>query len=77
MLTLIRPEKSQLADEIEKRLKEVYAAYKVVNKTVSDITYLVESGVVMQGEAILKYLDQNFKTSIIKKEITSDDKFFS
>lgn len=77
MITLIRPETSKLADEIEKRLKEVRAVYSTIHKQVSDITYLVESGQVLQGEAILRFIDEQLARTRRVYGQGSDDKFFS
>lgn len=57
MLTLIRPQKDTYADLIEKRLKQMTAAYEVIYKEISTITYLIESGDVFKGEHIKKFLD--------------------
>lgn len=58
MITLIRPEDSSYADTIEIRLKQMTAAYKVIYKGISDITYLIESGEVFKGETIKTFLDE-------------------
>jgi DNA-binding ferritin-like protein (Dps family) len=58
MLTLIRPEKDSYADWIERRLKKMTAAYKVIYKEISTITYLIESGEVFKGDTIKTFLDQ-------------------
>lgn len=76
MLTLVRPPKSKIADEVEKRLKEAYAAYKVVDKQVSDMVYLIEAGNVFQGEEIRKFIEKYYKKPTTLKPVNSDDKFF-
>ena len=75
MITLIRPLESKIADEIEKRLNEMYAGYKVVHKHISDIVYLIEAGNVFVGEEIKKYLEQSNKHPGFKRSGISDDKF--
>jgi hypothetical protein len=77
MITLIRPKTSKLADEIEKRLREARAVYSTIHKQVSDITYLVESGQVFQGEAILRFIEEQLYKTRRSANLSSDDKFFS
>jgi flagellar biosynthesis regulator FlbT len=74
MLTLIRPEKDQYADVIERRLKKMMAAYKVIYKEISAITYLIESGEVFKGEKIKAFLDQYQKTLAGKKLNPTDNR---
>ncbi len=75
MLTLVRPTKSQIADDIEKRLRSMYAAYQVINKEISSIPYLIESGIVMQGKAISKFLDRYQKEKDAETPDMSADRF--
>ena len=68
MLTLIRPEKSKIADIVEQKLGDMLTAYEVLYKEVSSIPYLIVSGKVFSGESIMKFLDDyqkglDFKTS--------------
>ena len=72
MLTLIRSSKSKTADEIEKRLKDMVAAYEVVNKEISNIPYLIESGIVMQGDAITNFLNKYTSELKEKQSVPSD-----
>lgn len=76
MITLIRPEKSKIADDIEQRLTDMYPAYQVIHKQVSEITYLVESGQVFHGEALIQFLDEKRTRFKKRKRMSSDDKFF-
>lgn len=72
MLTLIRPEKDTFADWIEKRLKTMMAAYEVVYKEISTMTYLIESGDVFKGEKINGFLDQ-YQQSLQNKKFNPTD----
>ena len=72
MLTLIRPEEDKFADLIEKRLKQMMAAYKVIYKEISTITYLIESGDVFKGEKIKTFLDQ-YQKALAGRRINPTD----
>jgi hypothetical protein len=72
MLTLIRPEKDSYADLIEKRLKQMTAAYKVIYKEISSITYLIDFGEVIKGESIKKFLD-GYQQGLALKKINPTD----
>lgn len=57
MLTLVRPEESQLADEIEEQLKEMVVAHEVLANAATTLPYLLESGKVIKGkEDLNKFL---------------------
>lgn len=72
MLTLIRPEKDIYADGIEKRLKQMTAAYEVIYKEISTITYLIESGDVFKGDKIKAFLD-HYQERLAPKKINPTD----
>jgi hypothetical protein len=72
MLTLIRSEKSTYADTVERRLKQMTAAYKVIYKGISDITYLIESGEVFRGEKIKTFLD-DYQAQLAGRRINPTD----
>lgn len=74
MITLIRPIESKLSDQIEKRLKDLRAAYNVVNKEVSNIPFLIEDGIVQEGKAIMKFLE-TWKRPPIGKRDRGKDRF--
>ncbi len=75
MLTLIRPEKSTLSDQIERQLKSVSAAYQVIHKEVSNIPYLVVAGMVLQGKAIVNYLDKYHRDPMNQGPDETADRF--
>ncbi|MDH5608066.1 MAG: hypothetical protein OEY56_01180 [Cyclobacteriaceae bacterium] len=58
MITLIRHSESPQADTIERRLRGIAAAYKVILKDISLDTYLIDDGSVYQGEGIEGFLDR-------------------
>lgn len=73
MLTLIRPLNSQLADEIEEKLKGMVAAYEVLQNVTTKLPYLLESGLVINGsESITKFLESLEKELTWSRSISSD-----
>ncbi len=74
MLTLIRPVNSKNADDVEKQLKAMFAGYNTIHKDISDITYLIASGQVFQGDAIKKFLDRYRKELKDQNIIPSDSR---
>jgi hypothetical protein len=74
MLTLIRPKKDSYADLIEKRLTQMTAAYEVIYKEISTITFLVASGDVFKGEKIKLFLDGYQQQLALKKINPTDDR---
>jgi len=74
MITLVRPQKSKLADKTEKRLKKMFVGYNTVYKEVSDITYLVFSGQVFTDKGIEKFLKGYKKELRSKNIVPSDDR---
>lgn len=73
MLTLIRPIKSKLADEIEENLKGMVAAYEVFKNVTTNFPYLLETGKVIKGEnAIRKFLQDLEKDINWSRSISSD-----
>ena len=72
MLTLVRPIKSQVSDQIEQRLKDMVAAYQVIYKEVSSIPYLIETGRVFAGKAITGFLDEYQRELNMQRSISAD-----
>ena len=74
MLTLIRPLKSKIADDFEKQLKEMFAAYSIIHKEISNITYLIASGQVFHEDAIANFLVRHRKELKEQNIIDSDSR---
>ncbi len=73
MLTLIRPLSSQLADEIEERLKDMVVAYEVMKNVTTALPYLLENGNVIKGkELIHQFLEQLEKEVNWSRSISAD-----
>ena len=72
MITLIRPLISTSGDRIERRLKDMRAAYEVVNKDLSEMLYLIEDGLVICEYQILRHLD-DFGKNLLKQNVVDSD----
>ncbi|MBV6644559.1 MAG: hypothetical protein KI790_03870 [Cyclobacteriaceae bacterium] len=57
MLTFIRPIDSHFADEIEKRMEFLVLGCQIIRENILQSCYLVDSGHVMEGDAINRFLD--------------------
>ena len=64
---------SQLADEIEERLKDMVAAYEVVKNITTQLPYLLENGNVIKGkDTISKFLEGLEKDINWSRSISAD-----
>jgi hypothetical protein len=62
------------ADDFELQLKDMKASYEVVKKEMSQVLFLIESGVVIREERIQQYLTNYSKELTEKMVIPSDSR---